>query len=55
MLISALQHKSKFKSNSITNFKKKSNFLVPVVVDTREALFVDVSITYVGLILTKLR
>ena len=32
-MISALQHKSKYKSNSISNFfeKKKSNFLVPML------------------------
>ena len=53
-MISALQHKSKYKSNSILNFfeEKKSNFLVPML-STRKDLSVDVSITYVGLISTK--
>ena len=52
-MISALQHKSKYKSNSISNFKKKKkNFWFPCC-STREDLSVDVSITYVGLILTK--
>ena len=47
-MISALQHKSKYKLNSISNFfgKKKSKFLAPM-------LSVDVSIIYIGLILTK--
>ena len=111
-MISALQHKSKYKSNSISNFfekKKKSNFLVPMLkyswrpfrwrinylcrtdIDEARAIFfhgirklgvrtefnfvkfkivhisgfpccstrehhsIDVSITNVGLILTKLR
>ena len=49
MLISALQHKS----NSISNFlEKKSNFWFPCC-STCEDLSVDVSITYVGLILMK--
>ena len=49
-MISALQHKSKYKSNSISNFLKKIiKFFGSHVVD----LSVDVSITYVGLILTK--
>ena len=51
-MISTLQHKS----NSISNFfEKKSNFLVRshVVVATSEDLSVDISITYVGLILSK--
>ena len=49
MLISALQHKS----NSISNFLEKiSNFWFPCC-STREDLSVVVSITYVGLILTK--
>ena len=53
-MISALQHKSKYKSNSISNFfEKKKNFGSHVVVATREDLSADVSITYVGLILTK--
>ena len=53
-MISALQHKSKYKSNSISNFfeKKKKFFWFPCC-STRKDLFVDVSITYVGLILTK--
>ena len=54
-MISALQHKSKYKSKSISNFfeKKKIFFWFPCC-STREDLSVDVSITYVGLILTKL-
>ena len=54
-MISVLQHKSKYKSNSISNFlKKKIKFFGShVVVATCEDLSVDVSITYVGLILTK--
>ena len=53
-MISALQHKSKYKSNSISNFLEKKNqiFWFPCC-STREDLSVDVSITYVGLILTK--
>ena len=53
-MISALQHKSKYKSNSISNFFQKINqiFWFPCC-STREDLPVDVSITYVGLILTK--
>ena len=53
-MISALQHKSKYKSNSISNFFEKKNQIVwfPCC-STREDLSVDVSITYVGLILTK--
>ena len=55
-MISALQHKSKYKSNSISNFFEKKNqiFWCPCC-STREDLSVDISITYVGLILTKLR
>ena len=54
-MISALQHKSKYKSNSISNFFEKKNqiFWFPCC-STREDLSVDVSITHVGLILTKL-
>ena len=55
-MISALQHKSKYKSNSLSNFfeeKKNQIFWFPCC-STRENLSVDVSITYVGLILTKL-
>ena len=53
-MISALQHKSKYKSNSISNFlEKKINFFLFPCCSTREDLSVDVSITYVGLILTK--
>ena len=54
-MISALQHKSKYKSNPISNFfeKKIILFRFPCC-STREYLSVDVSITYVGLILTKL-
>ena len=54
-MISALQHKSKYKSNSISNLKKKKKnqiFWFPCC-STREDLSVDVSITYVGLISTK--
>ena len=50
MLISALQHKS----NSISNFFEKNLiFGFHAVASTREDLSVDVSITYVGLVLTK--
>ena len=53
-MISALQHKSKYKSNSISNFFEKKNQIVWFsCCSTREDLSVDVSITYVGLILTK--
>ena len=54
MLISAVQHKSKYKSNSISNFfeKKKSYFWFPCC-STGKAHSVDVSITNVGLISTK--
>ena len=54
-MISAFQHKSKYKSNSISNFfeeKKNQIFWFPCC-STREDLSVDVSITNVGLILTK--
>ena len=53
-MISALQHKSKYKSNSISNFFEKKNqiFWFPCC-STREDLSVDISISYVGLILTK--
>ena len=51
-MISALQHKSKYKSNSISNLKKNQIFWFPCC-STREDLSVDVSITNVGLILTK--
>ena len=56
-MISALQHKSKYKSNSISNFfeKKIKFFGSHAVVAIREDLSVDVSLTHVGLILTKLR
>ena len=53
-MISALQHKSKYKSNSISNFfEKKIKFFGFPCCSTREDLSVDVSITHVGLILTK--
>ena len=54
-MISALQHKSKYKSNSISNFfeKKKKKIGFPWC-STREDLSIDVSITNVGLILMKL-
>ena len=49
-MISALQHKS----NSISNFfEKKNQIFWFLCCSTREDLSVDVSITYVGLILTK--
>ena len=51
MLISALQHKS----NWISNFWKKYQILGFPWCSTREDLSIDVSITNVGLILTKLR
>ena len=53
-MISALQHKSKYKSNSILNFLEKKNqiFWFPCC-STREDLSIDISITNVGLILTK--
>ena len=52
-MFSALQYKSKYKSNSISNFFEKKNqiFWFPCC-STREDLSVDVSITNVGLILT---
>ena len=55
-MISSLWHKSKYKSNSISNFFEKKNqiFWFPCC-STREELSIDVSITNVGLILTKLR
>ena len=53
-MISALQHKSKYKSNSISNFfEKKNQIFWFSCCSTREDLSVDVSITNVGLILTK--
>ena len=52
MLISAHQHKS----NSISNFFEKKNQIFGFLwCSTREDLSIDVSITNVGLILTKLR
>ena len=53
-MISALQHKSKYKSNLILNFLEKKNQIVwfPCC-STRGDLSIDVSITYAGLILTK--
>ena len=55
-MISALQHKSKYKSNSISNFfEKKNHFFLFPCYSNREDLSIDVSITNVGLILTKLR
>ena len=55
-MISALQHKSKYKSNLISNFFEKKNqiFWFPSC-STREDLSVDVSITYVGLIFDETR
>ena len=53
-MISDLQHKSKYKSNSISNFfEEKNQILLFPCCSTREDLSVDVSSTYVGLILTK--
>ena len=52
-MISALQHKSKYKSNSISNFFEKNQICWFPCCSTREDLSVEVSITYVGLILTK--
>ena len=53
-MISALQYKSKYKSNSISNFLEKKNqiFWFPCS-STREDLSIDISITNIGLILTK--
>ena len=53
-MISSLKHTSKYKSDSISNFFEKKNhiFWFPCC-SNREDLSVDVSITYVGLILTK--
>ena len=62
-MISSLWHKSKCKSKfnfelkkktSQTKYKSKFNFVFPCC-STREDLSIDVSITNVGLILTKLR
>ena len=53
MLISALQHKSKFNFESFLK-EKNQNFGFSCC-STREDLSIDVSITNVGLILTKLR
>ena len=47
------QHKSKYKSHSISNFKKKNQIFWFPCCSTREDLSIDVSITYEGLILTK--
>ena len=52
-MISALQHKSKYKTNSISNFLKKIQFFWFPCCSTCEDLSVDISITNVGLILTK--
>ena len=54
-MISDLQHKSKYKSNSISNLfeKQKNQFFWFLCYSTRKDLSVDVSITNVGLILTK--
>ena len=53
MFISALQHKSKYKSNSISNFFEKKNPIFGFHVVALKDLSVDVSITNVGLVLTK--
>ena len=57
MLISALQRTSKYKSNLILNFFDKiSNFWFPCCsTREREDLSVDIFITNVGQIWTKLR
>ena len=52
-MISALQHKSKYKSNSISKFLEKNQIFWFPCCSTRKDLSVDVSITNVGLILTK--
>ena len=53
-MISALQHKSKYKLNSISNFLgKKIKFFWFPCCSTPKDLSIDVSITYVGPILTK--
>ena len=52
MVISALQHKSKFEFR--TFLKKKNQIFGFSYCSTREDLSIDVSITNVGLILTKL-
>ena len=53
-MIWALQHKSKYKSNSISNFLEKKNLISWFsCCSTREDLSIDVSITNAGLILTK--
>ena len=54
-MISALQRKSKYKSNSISNFLKNFHTSGFPWCSTREDHSIDVSITNVGLILTKLR
>ena len=53
MVISALQHKSKFEFRTLK--KNKFQIFVFPCCSTREDLSIDVSITNVGLILTKLR
>ena len=54
MLISALWHKSKYKSNLILNFFEEKNQIFGFSwCSIREDLSIDVSITNVGLILTK--
>ena len=50
-MISALQHKSKYKSNSISKFLKKFHIFGFPWCSTREDLSIDVSNTNVGLIL----
>ena len=54
-MISALQHKSKYKSNSISNFFEKKIKFFGFHGVVLEDLSIDVSITNVGLIWTKLR
>ena len=49
-MISALQHKSKYKSNSISNFFEKNQIFWFPCCSTREDLSIDVSINTVGLI-----
>ena len=52
-MVSALQYKSKYKPNSSNFFEKKNQIFWFPCCSAREDLFVDVSITDVGLILTK--
>ena len=53
LLISALQHKSKYKSNSISNFFEKNQIFWFPCCSSRKDLSIDLSISNVGLISTK--